>query len=375
MRRFIQLLLILTVLSFFLHFFWLHKPQEFVFDEGYYVNASRKIISEGVDPNKEHPALAKLVIASSIYLLGDSSVGWRFLPALMGTALTPLMYLLTHALTKDEVTGLMAAVLVTFESFLFVHGRMALLEIPLVFFAFLGFYLYFKGHKKLALLSAVASGLCKTPGVLNIFVIILLEYMENRNLREALKMLILGGTLFLLALTPLSLLHGFTSPIGELADQFSYHSELEAPILSKETAQPWTWFFPPEREILPYYVVTVTVDGRTFDTIRFLGKPNFVIWYMAIPALLYMTMFYFRERKAKFILTGFAVNYLFYVPLVFVRILYLFYILPLIPFVAIAMAMILRDGWKMGKWYRVGVLIYFALVLVVFAQLFPFKMA
>ncbi len=373
MRRAIQLLLILTAISFFLHFFWLHKPPDFVFDEGYYVNASRKIMSEGVDPNKEHPALAKLLIASSIYLFGDSSLGWRFLPAIIGTALTPLIYLLTHALTRDESTGLIAAFLVTYESFLFIHGRIALLEIPLVFFAFLGFYLYFKGHKKLALLSAAASGLCKTPGVLNILVIVLLDYMENRDMREALKMSILGGTLFLLALTPLSLLHGFTSPIGELADQFSYHSELEAPVFSKETAQPWTWFFPPEREVLPYYVVTVTVDGRTFDTIRFLGKPNFVLWYMAIPALLYVATFYFKDRKANFILTGFAVNYLFYFPLVFMRILYLFYILPLIPFVAMAMAMILRDGWTMGKWYKAGVLLYFFLILVVFVQLFPFK--
>jgi len=81
-RIFIYLLLA----SLLLGFLWIDKPDgSLIFDEKYYVNVARNLLniphdpdvysdaSPGTDPNREHPFLAKGIIAFSMMIFGDNA--------------------------------------------------------------------------------------------------------------------------------------------------------------------------------------------------------------------------------------------------------------------------------------------------------------
>ena len=96
-----RLLVFAVLASVVLRVAWITEPcrtpcrsaadHTLIFDETYYVAAARVIdglpplrgqqhyadVPAGVDPNAEHPQLAKLVIAGSIRLLGDGPWAWR----------------------------------------------------------------------------------------------------------------------------------------------------------------------------------------------------------------------------------------------------------------------------------------------------------
>ena len=85
-----RLFLILFVVDIALRMIWLNQPTgSLIFDEWYYVNVARVILGLpqsvgsngappyvnpviGIDPNHEHPPLAKLLIALSMYVFGDN---------------------------------------------------------------------------------------------------------------------------------------------------------------------------------------------------------------------------------------------------------------------------------------------------------------
>src|SRR5713101_7122459 len=116
----------------------------FVFYELYYANDANKdlLCQDYYDPA---PTLAKLIIAIGIKLFGFNSLGWRFMPALFGTALIPLMYLLARQLLSVRFFANAAGVLTAFDGMTFVESRTAVIDIvpiTLVVLAYLLFHLH-----------------------------------------------------------------------------------------------------------------------------------------------------------------------------------------------------------------------------------------
>jgi hypothetical protein len=113
-----------------------------VFDETYYVNAARVIAGipppaganyagapAGVDPNSEHPQLAKLVIAGSIELFGDGPVAWRLGSILFGSLAIIGIFQLARAAGGSRWLALGAAGLIASDNLELVHGRIGTLDV------------------------------------------------------------------------------------------------------------------------------------------------------------------------------------------------------------------------------------------------------
>ncbi len=112
-------------------------PSIAYFDEVHYLPAAREILSwwqtgEGAYLNREHPLLAKLLIALGMGLFGDTPLGWRIMPWACGVlAFFAATRALWHA-SHDRFATLAFAVLLGTGFHLFIHTRIAMLDIVMV---------------------------------------------------------------------------------------------------------------------------------------------------------------------------------------------------------------------------------------------------
>ncbi|MFM7403343.1 MAG: phospholipid carrier-dependent glycosyltransferase [Erythrobacter sp.] len=107
------------------------------FDEVHYLPAAREILAlftegQGDYRNREHPLFAKEVIALGIGLFGDNPLGWRIMPWLCGTlAFFASIRALWHV-SHDRFATLAFAVLLATGFSLFIHARIAMLDMVMV---------------------------------------------------------------------------------------------------------------------------------------------------------------------------------------------------------------------------------------------------
>jgi len=83
----------------------------------------------GVDPNAEHPQLAKLIVAGSIELFGDDPIAWRLGPLIFGTLAIIGMFVLARTAGAGPWVAVGAAALCATDNLLLVHSRIATLDI------------------------------------------------------------------------------------------------------------------------------------------------------------------------------------------------------------------------------------------------------
>lgn len=110
-------------------------PDHENFDEFHYVKAARALLDLSANTNWEHPPLAKYLIAAGMKVAGDRPFGWRLMPALFGSLSVVGMYLWALLLFRRQSTAAWVALLSMLNGFLFVMGRVAMLDVFM--FAFL----------------------------------------------------------------------------------------------------------------------------------------------------------------------------------------------------------------------------------------------
>lgn len=112
----------------------LTTPADFYFDEVHYLPAARAVLGLTHPANPEHPPLAKELIALGMALFGDKALGWRALPWLFGVlALFAAMRALWFASERRFATVATGVLLATGFP-LFIHARIAMLDIFMVAF-------------------------------------------------------------------------------------------------------------------------------------------------------------------------------------------------------------------------------------------------
>ena len=104
-------------------------PSQPFFDEVHYLPAARELLERGQYLNQEHPLLGKEFMALGIALFGDNPLGWRVFSLVAGTlALFAGMRAMWFA-TLSRFASLAFGVLLASGFLLFVHSRIAMLDI------------------------------------------------------------------------------------------------------------------------------------------------------------------------------------------------------------------------------------------------------
>ncbi|GAA5029308.1 dolichyl-phosphate-mannose--protein mannosyltransferase [Microbacterium fluvii] len=155
---------LIVLLAGILRFWNLAHPHALIFDETYYAKdawtqwnlgypstwpegADERFLAGETDIFSAdgsyvvHPPLGKFLIGIGFALFGpDTALAWRFMPAVFGTALVLLVYLVARHLTGSIAFASVAGVLLAVDGLAIVLSRVALLDIFLAFFTVLAFW-------------------------------------------------------------------------------------------------------------------------------------------------------------------------------------------------------------------------------------------
>lgn len=397
---------LLLGIALLLRLLWLDKPNHLpIFDEVYYVNAARAILGlpisasahyagspAGFDPNHEHPPLGKLLIAGSMALFGDNAYGWR-LPIVVAAMVALLAtWRIVREADRDAWLGPLAVVLLAFDNLTFVQGRIGMLDMLALAPVLVGSWLAMRRRWLLAGLAVGIGLLIKLTALYAVGAVVLYVLLTDgpgwwRSRRIPWSDLA-GPAAFVIfafafALAGLGILDArfstVVNPLDHIRQMIGYGAALSVPstggICTAADSGPLQWLF---NECQIEYLrlsSSVTHGGvvTSLTRVDFRGAMNPLL-VGAIPLAALFTGWYAvrtGNRLAIWAIAWAAANYVPYLLLAAFtsRVMYLYYVLPLIPAVAVGIALLLtRAG--LPRPLRWG---FLAAYLVGFAAYFPFR--
>ncbi|MDW8073856.1 MAG: glycosyltransferase family 39 protein [Nitrososphaerota archaeon] len=418
MRRLTIYVIALTVISFLLRVYRLDVPEKQIGDEVYYVPAARGILGwneEGVRQDRilAHPPLGKMLIALGMLLFGDNSFGWRIIPALAGTATVPLFFLVVRRLLSGRKEAVYSSVIATFmfafENLTFYFARVARLDIFMLVFLLAGIYFLLDERPRWKILSApffAASFLAKEAALVVIVPLILYMGLKTapsgktapRRRKKARRIEYDWKMVFMLFVATGGLIAAFWYPLEWVIlvpRAFNIIERVQLMAMRLNITNPaavgrseiWQWFFNyPVTKATGVVLgsglnpASVTV-GPLFDSrveYAYFIQVSWTIVLLMIPVTIYALVNSVRDGVFRFLaiywfggLVGWIV-----VNSIYRGLIYLFYVLPLLPPVIIAISQYLgakiqeESGTRSVKWTGITGL-YLFLHLINFAALYP----
>lgn len=389
-----------TLLAGVLRFIRLGEPDRKVFDEVYYasdgcwyagIDYRECDLDADVERSWVHPPLGKQLIALGIDAFGNRPLGWRVSAAVAGTATVALVGVLGFLLFGSALWAGLAALLAASEHLLFVQSRIAMLDVFLALFVVLGFTLLVadrrrvdrapdrgadqdspddglalgRGWRPLLLLGGASLGAAvavKWSGVLALAGAAVLTVSWARTRQKAYgseRPLAAGlgreGPILYLGLLVVPLLVYSLTWIPWLADRgfdllewISHHGDMAGYHLNLDTtgddgrpihpymSSAWTWF-------LLLRPVAYFWRGDPSCCAEILGIGNPALFWGALVVLPYLALAWRLQRdwRAGAILVPVLAQFLPW--LVVSRPLFLFYMTPVAPFLALGAAYVVRD--------------------------------
>ncbi len=354
-------------------------PGAAIGDEVWYVQAARVIARlpvlmnhlpaearSGLDPNSEHPPLAKAIIGGFMMAFGDREVAWRFPSVVLGTLAIWLVYRIVLALRGTKDQALFAAFILTFENLFLIHGRIATLDIYLVTFILVGTLLYLRGYLELAAIAFSVSALCKVNGMLGLLAMFFYEALMERHrwrtpnwralARRAGLVAIFVGS-FLLGLGALDCFFTeYRTPFAHIKHMVSYHAGFKhvGPSTGTESI-PFDWWL--NAGGFDYYFFTSPMKH-----ILFRAAMNIYVIAAAPLALAFAARQSWMRRSplGTFAVASLAANFgpVFMAWAVASRTSYIYYMLPSLPAIACAIALLAYASPRSMRWAFAAMLLY-----------------
>ena len=334
----------------------LNLPKGYIFDEVYYAKNAASLITDGVELNEQgaaefvvHPPLGKWLIGIGIKLFGNNEFGWRVIAAIVGSASVLLIYLIVQRLFNSLFLSNIAAALFALDGLHLVMSRVALLDIFLMFFIMLTFYLILRDN---LWLSGVVIGFASATKWSALFVIPFLILLTVNIGRANFATWGKRFSQFVLAPIGIYLLSWsgwFLSAKGWARDSgsnlfsslWNYHVEImnfHRGLTEQHTyaANPWNWLVL-GRPTSFYYESTKNCGAQSCSQeILAIGTP--ILWWAGIFTIAITVGLFIinRDRVSAFILAGIAGTYL---PWFFIqnRTTFYFYAIAIFPFIVLSL--------------------------------------
>ncbi|MCL4382870.1 glycosyltransferase family 39 protein [Patescibacteria group bacterium] len=364
-------LISILVFAFFSRIFALGSPPKEYFDEVYHAFTAKRVLAgdpkawewwntppEGFAYEWTHPPFAKLAMAGGMKIFGENAFGWRIPGALLGVLSVYLVYLIAKEITKgiakdSDITGILAAGIFSLDGLFLVMSRIGMNDIYMLTFGLLALYLFLKERQ---FLSAFSFGLAISSkwSAIYFLPIFALAHFVFRKKAKAIYLWFIAIPLIVYLLTYLPMFltgHNLDTFIGVQKQMWWYHTRLKA--VHAYTSPWWTW----PLTLRPVYLYTSEEVGNMVSRIYAIGNPA-VFWggALSIFSIAYLAV----KRKIKIL--GFIVfSYLVLFTLwaVSPRIMFLYHYLPALPFLSIALAIVLRRHIKIIPWFFVASFILF----------------
>lgn len=346
------------------------------FDEIYHARTAYEHLL-GVEPYENtHPTLGKLIIAVGISLFGMNPFGWRFMGALFGVLMLPVLYHIIKRLTDNSLISFTGTFIFAFDFMHYTQTRIATIDTYAVFFILLMYdamicFLQRDINKtpiKKLLLPLALSGVFMGLGVASkwtvaygaiglavlYFVKLISAYSAEKKERSRLikkEFILCLWCLLLFVAIPFGIYFAAFLPVTTLphnaydiwgrfwsyqTHMFSYHSQL---IAEHYFASPWyewplvirnIWYFSSDRANLAGDVATIVC----------LGNP--ITWWLGLAATAATAVSFVRKQKLSgfVVLTGYAAVM---VPWMLVeRLTFVYHYFTAVPFIVIAIALVLK---------------------------------
>ncbi len=389
-------------------------------DACWYVYASEAKCDVPHEMNLEHPPLGKWIIGWGERIFGYETFGFRIGAALLGTLTILLLYLLARRLFASTLAASVTSGLLAFDFLHFVHSRVAMLDVFLLFFAVASFLLLIVDRDKLFAIFATAArrdrrwryaagaaaGLALASKWSGIFVLITIAFLSvvwdvqvRRRQQErhpVLSSIREEGTGWIVAFFVVPVLFYVVTFIGRIdgalfswpwnqgswwnalwdrqVHTFRFHAEL---VWSHRfSSAPWNW--PVAKRGVPF-------TFRTVEELRLfvVSTGNPVVWVASLLAVVYAALRWLPTRRPErpegFIVAGFLWAFLpwvvYYVaPYLFFTWgragMFIWYLLPALPFMYLAMG---YAALSLARRFagRIALGVFSAFVIGAFAFYYP----
>ena len=349
----------------------------YVPDACYYVYGRTRRCGTVSEISEVHPPLAKWLIGAGIRLVGNSPLGWRIVPFVLGTLSIAVLYLLTRRLFDSTLSAALAASLFALDTLYFVLSRTAMLDIFVLFFGLVMFLCFVydrdaglstSGARRLrdrpwligAGLAGGAATASKWSGGYLLAGVIVLAFLSEaalrrsehhrfrRTAREAGPVLVLALVVIPIAVyvctffgrVPGSLLALPWSDDSFVRSLISRHDTMLDHHTGRLFVNPYTsdaWAWPLVKR--PVVFDFVDLGRGRYQEVMAVGNP--LLWLSGLIALAVMAGRWLKSRRVSdpeaIVLAGFVAGYVPWFVLTRNEA-FIYYILPALPFLYIALA-------------------------------------
>jgi dolichyl-phosphate-mannose--protein O-mannosyl transferase len=400
----------------------LTRPRTIVFDEFFYareacflVHRSQQICGIGEDAISPHPPLGKWLISLGIRMFGYHPLGWRIAALIAGILTVALLYVLGRRLLGTAIGAGMTAGLLAIDPLHFVQSRIAMLDVFVTLFVVASFLFLVIDRdraeetgrgtderrtvldRRWLLAAGLAAGMAAATkwvgflalgGVAGIAALWaatrvgaggLFAKIRGVARREGptlvVSMILVPSIVYVASF--IGRIEGSVSSwpwtrgswvrnlLGVQREMLRFHLAIQD--VSPFTSPAWSW--PLIRRPVVYFH---DVSGGSYREILALGSP--VVWWASLIALAILVIGIRRRRRqteaAVVAIGGFAVLYLPWLASTGRSFTFLFYLLPAVPFMCLALA-IVATPWIRSLRGRLAVTAFAALAITCFVFFYP----